>query len=112
MANPYKIEAGQYMVWEPAEGAAKQVCVMSVGRLWTHLDNGHKISNETLEAEFTGYGHSVPGRCWLTRAHYEENSERMKTIMDMRLALNRAKNLEHLTVPELKEMLKKINGCD
>lgn len=50
-------------------GPARDVTVTKIGRKWASLDNGYRISLESLYAD--GGQYASPGRCWPNREAYE-----------------------------------------
>lgn len=69
-----------------------EVEVVSVGRKWIGVSDGHRIDKDTLEAD--GGKYSSPGRCYLSR----EEWERIQGIRDAWSQLRRDVN-RHYTAP-------------
>jgi hypothetical protein len=63
------LKIGQKLWWVPANGKpGSEVTVLKVGRKWAPLDNGHRISVDTLVAD--GGELSTPGNCYHSQETY------------------------------------------
>jgi len=63
------LKSGQTLWWVPANGKrCGEVTVTKVGRKWATLDNGHRISLDTLVAD--GGERSTPGHCYYSEETY------------------------------------------
>lgn len=66
------IEVGQTLWFVPTSrrSIALDVKVAKVGRKWAYLTNRDRVCMRTLDVD--GGNCSSPGRCYLSREHYEE----------------------------------------
>lgn len=75
-----KLQVGQKLWYVPTEnrrwtqGTGREVQVFKVGRKWAEIEERNygkplRIDVDTLVAD--DYGYSSPGRCYLSREHYE-----------------------------------------
>lgn len=75
-----ELKVGQKLWWVPNKrwgGPQREVTVEKVGRIWAHLNERNRIDKQTLIAD--GGEYSSPGRCYLSKAEYDEYIERVTT---------------------------------
>lgn len=73
-----ELKVGQKLWWVPSQryaGSQREVTVEKVGRIWAQLSERSRIDKQTLIAD--GGEYMSPGRCYLSKAEYDEHIERV-----------------------------------
>lgn len=84
--------------------------VLSVGRKWVCLEGSRRFDKEGMELD--GKGYSSPGRVYLSKEAYEEQSLRGKLWREIReVCSNTWQPPKEVSVGELTKILWVLKGC-
>lgn len=105
------ISVGQTLCFVGAHrfnAGARDVVVTKVGRKWAQLDNRYRIDIQTLEAD--GAGYTSPGRCYISRAEFEDEQRRNEVWSALRKAVNSHNRLpDTISTSQIESILKILN---